>query len=253
MKVIEVKDYNEMSRKACSIILDTIKQLDNPILGLATGSTPVKMYEYLIEAYERGEVSFKNVRSFNLDEYVGLSKHDPNSYRYYMEEKLFNHVDISPEHTHLPNGNALDLEQECRDYEEKVKEAGNVHVQVLGLGLNGHIGFNEPGTPFQSRTHVVDLADTTRRANARFFDSIDEVPSKAITMGIGTIMESDRIILLVSGEKKAEALHKLINGEVTEDFPASVLQKHKDVVIIADGGACHRPRNLVSQNVSRMG
>jgi glucosamine-6-phosphate deaminase len=242
MEVVEVKDYNEMSQRACSILLNTIKQIESPVLGLATGSTPLQLYNYLIEAYRNQEISFQNVSTFNLDEYVGINKFDHNSYRYYMDENLFKHIDILPDNINIPKGNAVELEKECLEYEEKIRSAGHVNVQILGLGLNGHIGFNEPGSSFQSRTHIVDLAESTRRANARFFDSINEVPSKAITMGIGTIMESKKILLLVSGEKKATALAKLLNDEVSEDFPASVLKQHENVLVIADEAACKSVR-----------
>lgn len=237
MEIIKVKDYNELSEKACSIFVNEIKQTNKPILGLATGSTPVGLYEKLIEKYKQGEISFKNTISFNLDEYVGLSTTDSNSYRFFMDEKLFNHIDILKENTYVPNGKANDLEKECSEYEAKMKEKDHIDLQLLGLGVNGHIGFNEPGTSFSSRTHVVDLDDSTRQANARFFDSMDEVPTQAISMGIETIMESKQIILLASGEQKADAVARLINGEVSEDFPASILQKHKNFIVIADEAA----------------
>ncbi|MBP1971181.1 glucosamine-6-phosphate deaminase [Virgibacillus natechei] len=235
MEIISVNSYEEMSEKTCSMVLNKIKHLQNPVLGLATGSTPEGLYHRIID--EADDVSFRHVSTFNLDEYVGLNKEDPNSYQYYMNDKLFKHIDIPDENAHLPNGVAVDLEKECHDYERFIREAGHVDIQILGLGLNGHIGFNEPGTSFSSRTHVVDLDESTRNANARFFGSIDEVPTKAITMGIETIMESKEILLLVSGEAKAEALARLVNGEVTESFPASILQQHEHVTIIADEAA----------------
>lgn len=238
MEIIKVRNYEEMSERAGEIVIDTIKQLNQPVLGLATGSTPEGLYQYLIEKHKNREVSFKHVTTFNLDEYVGLEKDDINSYNYYMNEKLFKHLDIPREQTHLPDGNALDLNEEASEYEARIKNAGNIDLQILGLGLNGHIGFNEPGTPFTSRTHIVQLDESTRQANARFFISIDEVPTQAITAGIETIMESKQIIMLVSGENKAEALARLVNGEVNEDFPASILQKHDNVKIIADEAAC---------------
>ncbi|WP_373893392.1 glucosamine-6-phosphate deaminase [Virgibacillus natechei] len=237
MEIIKVKDYEEMSEKGCSLLMNKIQQLENPVLGLATGSTPEGLYQKLIEKNQQNEVSFKNVSTFNLDEYVGLEKTDSNSYDYYMNEKLFNHIDIQSNNTHVPNGMASDLQKECSSYEEIIRDAQGVDVQILGLGLNGHIGFNEPGTPFSSRTHAVDLDESTREANARFFDSMNDVPMKAITMGIETIMESKSIILLVSGEGKAEAVYKLVNGEVTEDFPASILQNHEHVTIVGDEAA----------------
>ncbi|MBU5267165.1 glucosamine-6-phosphate deaminase [Virgibacillus proomii] len=238
MEIIKVRNYEEMSKRVGEIVIDTIKQLDKPVLGLATGSTPEGLYQYLIEKHKNSEVSFKHVTTFNLDEYVGLEKDDINSYNYYMNEKLFKHLDIPREQTHLPDGNALDLNEEALEYEARIKNAGNIDLQILGLGLNGHIGFNEPGTSFTSRTHIVQLDESTRQANARFFISIDEVPTQAITAGIETIIESKQIVMLVSGENKAEALARLVNGEVSEDFPASILQKHDNVKIIADGAAC---------------
>lgn len=234
LNLIKVENYQEMNQRASSIILDLISKKSNPVLGLATGATPVGMYQCLIKAYEQGDISFKNVTTFNLDEYVGLTKENTNSYHSYMKEKLFNHIDILPDQTHLPDGVARDLQLECVKYEQQIRDAGQVDIQVLGLGLNGHIGFNEPGTPFSSRTHVVELMASTRQANARFFNGLDEVPTQAITMGIETIMESKLILLLVSGEKKAPALARLMKGDVSEDFPASILQRHPNVVIIAD-------------------
>ncbi|WP_010532108.1 glucosamine-6-phosphate deaminase [Lentibacillus jeotgali] len=234
MDIIRVKDYVEMSERACEIMRNQIKQFDSSVLGLATGSTPEGLYHQLIGEYKKGNMSFANVTTFNLDEYVGLATDDPNSYRYYMNEKLFSHIDLPDEQTYLPNGVADDLEKECRDYEALIKGAGYIDLQVLGLGLNGHIGFNEPGTPVDSRTHVVDLDESTREANARFFNSPDDVPKKALTMGIGSIMESKRIVLLVSGEKKADAVKQLVRGEITEEFPASILQQHDNATLIAD-------------------
>lgn len=227
-----------MSQKASSVLLDLIAKKADPVLGLATGSTPIGMYQSLIKAYEQETVSFKHVKTFNLDEYVGLGRQHPNSYHYFMNEKLFKHIDIGSGQTFIPDGTANDLVVECQNYEQQIREAGQIDIQVLGLGLNGHIGFNEPGTSFSSRTHVIDLMESTRLANARFFDSVDEVPTQAITMGIDTITESKLILLLVSGEKKATALARLINGEVSEEFPASILNRHPNVIIIADEAAC---------------
>lgn len=237
MKIIKVKDYQEMSEIAGDMVISKINGRAETVLGLATGSTPVGMYDYIIKKYRAKAVSFAHVRSFNLDEYAGLDKEDANSYTYYMKEKLFNHIDIPEEQTHLPNGTADDLQAECRVYENKIKDAGGIDLQILGIGLNGHIGFNEPGTPFTSRTHIVELDETTRKANARFFDSLEEVPTQALTMGIETIMESKEIILLVSGEGKKEAVTRLLNGEVSEAFPASILHKHSNVTIVADEAA----------------
>lgn len=238
MKLITVKNYDEMSQKASSFILDLIQSKEKPVLGLATGSTPEGLYKYLIKAYEEGKASFQHVTTFNLDEYVGMERTDANSYYSFMQENFFKHVDISPSQTFLPNGKAVDLQAECKNYEELIANANQVDIQVLGVGLNGHIGFNEPGTSFSSRTHVVDLDESTRQANSRFFESLDEVPTQAITMGIETIMESKMILLLVSGEQKAEALVRLLeDNAITEDFPASILREHPNVIIIADEAA----------------
>ncbi|MEB1808599.1 MAG: glucosamine-6-phosphate deaminase [Bacillaceae bacterium] len=237
MKLKVMKNHEEMSRHACQLVVSKVNSLSSPVLGLATGSTPERLYEMLIEEYKQKLVSFSHVKTFNLDEYVGLRGNDKNSYRYYMDHHLFSKVNFTKGENHIPNGMAIQLEQECQRYEQLIKEAGGIDIQILGLGHNGHIGFNEPGTPFSSRTHVVDLDRTTREANARFFESIKEVPTQAITMGIENILESKQIILLVSGEQKATALQRLLNGEVSEDFPASVLKQHDDVTIIADKAA----------------
>lgn len=237
MEIIKVKDYQAMSEKACDLLMKKMNTTENPVLGLATGSTPEGLYQQLIEKYQQNQVSFKHTTTFNLDEYVGLSPTDPNSYYYYMQEKLFQHIDIPDDHAHLPKGDADDLASGCQDYENMIKHAGQVHLQLLGIGLNGHIGFNEPGTPFSSRTHIVDLDESTRNANARNFASIEDVPTQAVSMGIATIMESKQILLLVSGEKKSDAVAKLVNGEVSEDMPASILQKHDNVILVADEAA----------------
>lgn len=237
MNIIKVKDYDEMSRKAAEIVADRMKKLDRPVLGLATGSTPEGMYKYLIEKNKSGEIDFSNTVTFNLDEYVGLPEEDPNSYHYFMEDKLFKHINISRENTHVPNGMAEDLEKECRDYEEAIKAHGGIDLQLLGIGGNGHIGFNEPGTSFDSRTQVIQLSDETIHANARFFDSIDDVPTKAITTGIGTILESKEVLMIISGESKKDAVTKLLQGEVTEDMPASALYKHPNATVIIDEAA----------------
>ncbi|MEN2467457.1 glucosamine-6-phosphate deaminase [Ornithinibacillus sp. FSL M8-0202] len=237
MNIISAKDYQGISLKACEFIIQTIKELDRPVLGLATGSTPEGLYQCLINRNKENQVSFQDVTTFNLDEYVGLTANHPNSYRYYMNEKLFQHIDITIENTYIPNGSAEDLEKECVAYEELIQQHDSIDLQILGIGHNGHIGFNEPGTPFTTRTHIVELAETTRKANARFFNSWEEVPSQAITTGIGTIMDSKQILLLVSGEDKAEALYRLLHGEITEQFPASVLKDHPNVTVIADEAA----------------
>lgn len=234
MKIVEAKNYDEMSKFASERVQACINDNSKPVLGLATGSTPIGLYQHLIDSNKKGAVSFKNVITYNLDEYVNLSQEDPNSYRYFMNDELFDHVDIDKKNTHVPNGEASDLEQECVDYENRIREAGGIDLQILGIGGNGHIGFNEPGTPFDSRTQVIKLDEQTREANSRFFDSMDDVPTHAITTGIGTIMDSKEIILLISGASKKEAYERLVNGEVSEDFPASILKNHPNCTVIVD-------------------
>lgn len=234
MKIIKVKDYEQLSNTAAKFIIERVKNKPNIVLGLATGGTPEGTYKNVIQDHHQNGTSYEQVVTFNLDEYIGLPGSDKNSYRYYMNEHLFNHINVKKENTHIPNGEASNVKQECEDYEGRIQQIGGIDLQILGIGENGHIGFNEPGTSFNSRTHVIGLTEETRQANARYFPSIEHVPAHAITMGIGTIMEAKEIILLASGEKKREAMKKLISGEVTEDFPASILQKHQNVTIIAD-------------------
>lgn len=203
-------------------------------LGLATGGTPVGMYQELVRRYQTGEISFRNVRTFNLDEYVGLPADHPQSYRSFMRTHLFDHVDVDAENTYIPDGMASDPEAEARRYDRLLTEYGPIDAQVLGIGTNGHIGFNEPGTPFESRTHVIELAQATRESNARFFDSIDEVPRYAITVGIANILEAKAILLLARGANKAEALRRAFTEAPTPSVPASALQRHPNVTVIAD-------------------
>lgn len=234
MEIIKTKNNDELSAKAAEIIADKVKSMDKPVLGLATGSTPVVTYEKLIEKVKAEEVSFKNVKTFNLDEYIGLSGEHENSYRYFMNDILFNHIDIDLKNTYIPNGLAEDAAEECAAYEALIKAEGPIDLQILGLGLNGHIAFNEPGSSFEGRTQETKLTASTIEANARFFDSMDEVPTTAVTMGIGTILEAKEILLLVQGEAKAEILKEVLNGPVTEDVPGSILQKHPNVTVITD-------------------
>lgn len=236
MKIIQVPDYEEMSKRAAEFLLKKIKQ--NPILtlGLATGSTPKGLYEQLILDRKKHGTSFQHVTTINLDEYIGLPASNPNSYHSFMTENLFRHLDIPVSNSYLPNGEAADLQKECARYESIIDEKG-IDVQVLGIGQNGHIGFNEPGTSFNQTTHITTLAHSTRQVNARFFHSIEDVPKQAITMGIASIMKSSEILLLASGTKKAAAVHQLLSGEISEDFPASALHHHPHVTIIADDEA----------------
>ncbi|MGG5254816.1 glucosamine-6-phosphate deaminase [Neobacillus sp. SM06] len=237
MKMIEVKDYQQMSQKAAELIVEKVRKNPAIHLGLATGGTPIGTYANLIEDHRKNGTSYQKVITFNLDEYIGLSGNNQNSYRYYMDKQLFNHIDIQKSNTHIPHGDALDTEKECLRYDQLIEGAGGVDLQILGIGSNGHIGFNEPGTPFESTTHIVQLTPSTIMANARYFEKMEEVPTKAITMGISTIMKSKEILLLVSGKAKKVALKRLLEGEITENFPASVLKKHPYVTIIADEAA----------------
>jgi glucosamine-6-phosphate deaminase len=234
LKLIKTGTYEELSQMAAAQIIAKIQANPKLNLGLATGSTPTGVYKKLIQDHEENNTSYKQINTFNLDEYIGISKKDPNSYHYFMCENLFDHIDVPLEQTHIPDGTAKDLDEECRRYEQFIEEHGGIDLQILGIGQNGHIGFNEPGTSFSSRTHIINLAESTRKANSRFFESLDDVPTQAITMGIASIMESKEIFLLVSGASKAEALARLMNGEVSEQFPASILKNHPNVTIFAD-------------------
>lgn len=240
IKIFVAKDYDEMSKKAAGIIADAIRNKPNLVLGLATGSTSVGCYRGLIRMHKEGGIDFSRVVTFNLDEYVGLPPTHPQSYRYFMNESLFNHVNIRMENTHLPNGMSDDLQKTCKEFEEAIKAAGGIDLQLLGIGANGHIAFNEPGSPFNSRTRVVKISEQTRRDNARFFRSIDEVPRQALSMGIGTIMEARKIVLLASGAGKADAVAKSIEGPITEGVPASILQRHPDCTFILDEAAASK-------------
>lgn len=234
MNIIKVTNYEEMSRIAAQHIIDKVRSNSKINLGLATGSTPKGVYRYLVEDYIKNQTSYQHVQTINLDEYVGIPQADSNSYHFFMKEQLFKKVDIPIDRTHIPSGVAPDLSLECKQYEELIKEIGGIDLQLLGIGQNGHIGFNEPGTSFTSRTHVVTLDESTRVANARFFPTLEDVPKQAITVGIGTILDSKEILLLASGQEKAEAIKHLLTNGIDEQFPASALKNHKQVTIIAD-------------------
>lgn len=234
MRILVCENYDGMSKMAAQMIVSQITLKPNSILGLATGGTAVGMYENLVEMYKNGLVDFSQVKSFNLDEYYRLDPSNDQSYRYFMDTNLFNHVNIKRENTKVPNGMADDIEQECIEYDENIKKAGGIDIQVLGIGNNAHIGFNEPTENFENITHVVELDESTRLANSRYFNSIDEVPEKAVTMGIGTIFRSKKIMLLASGKSKAQAIHDTIYGEIKPEIPSSILHLHKDVVLILD-------------------
>ncbi|MCR5194833.1 MAG: glucosamine-6-phosphate deaminase [Pseudobutyrivibrio sp.] len=237
MRIYKEKNYEEASIRAAQIVADQIKFKNDSVLGLATGTTPIGMYKTLVEKYKEGEITFQDVKTVNLDEYRGLADDDKNSYHYFMNENLFSKVDIDIANTHLPNGMANVPEEECKEYEDLLKSLGGVDLQILGLGGNGHIGFNEPGTPFTETTHLVNLTDSTIKANSRLFEKIEDVPKQAYSMGIKSILDAKRILMIVTGESKAEALAKVVKGPVTEDVPGSILQRHRDVIIICDEAA----------------
>ena len=228
------KDYYDVSRKAANIMSAQIIMKPRAVLGLATGSTPIGMYKQLIEWYKKGDLDFSQVTSVNLDEYKGLSGDNDQSYRYFMNTNLFDHVNIDKSRTYVPNGLEEDSEKACADYNEIIRSVGGVDMQLLGIGGNGHIGFNEPGDCFRKETHVVELTQNTIEANARFFENEAAVPKKAITMGIGCIMAARRVLLVASGANKAEAVYRTVCGPITPQCPASILQLHNDVVIVGD-------------------
>ncbi|MER2155459.1 MAG: glucosamine-6-phosphate deaminase [Solibacillus sp.] len=231
-KWIEAANYDDMSKIAATIFKDQLKKNSATVFGMATGGTPEGFYKELVAAYKAGEISFAQAKSFNLDEYTGINPSNEASYHYYMDYNLFNHIDMKRENINLPAGNKSDLEKAAAEYDAMIKATGNIDIQLLGIGMNGHIGFNEPGTPFDLGTNIVKLAPSTREANQVYFDSIDDVPTHAITMGIKTILSSKRIVLLISGASKQEAFNRLRSGIVTEDFPASALHNHPDVTVI---------------------
>ncbi|MGM9949960.1 MAG: glucosamine-6-phosphate deaminase [Lysinibacillus sp.] len=235
MRWIEAAGYEEMSKIAADLFITCINENSKSVVGLATGATPEYFYKELIKRCSSGEVSFAGTTSFNLDEYVGVSAESEASYHHYMKRNLFDHIDIKPEDIHLPNGDASDLEQAATEYEAQIKAAGGIDIQLLGIGVNGHIGFNEPGSSFEEGTHVVELTASTRQANKVYFERLEDVPTHALTMGIKTIMQSKRIVLLISGASKQEAYDRLRAGQVTEQFPASVLHLHEDVTVIYTG------------------
>ncbi|AWE08711.1 glucosamine-6-phosphate deaminase [Lysinibacillus sp. 2017] len=234
-KWIEAVNYEEMSRFAAEIFIEQLKEKSTTVLGMATGGTPEGFYKELVSAYEAGEISFAEAKSFNLDEYVGIRPTNRASYHYYMNHHLFNHIDMEREHIYIPSGCTDDLKKAVIHYDELIEQAGNIDIQLLGIGMNGHIGFNEPGTSFAHGTNVVTLTESTREANKIYFDSMVDVPTHAITMGIKTIMNAKKIVLLISGASKQEAFDQLRSGEVTEGFPASALLNHNDVTVIYTG------------------
>lgn len=237
MKIVVVKNYDELSKLGAEIIASKIKENPACTLGLATGSSPIGTYQNLVRMYEDGKISFKDVKTYNLDEYCGIERTHPQSYYYFMHDNLFNHVDIKEENTHVPYAApGSNLDEEAKKYTAELNKT-TIDLQLLGIGANGHIGFNEPGTPFEQETFVVTLTDKTRQDNKRFFNSIDEVPTHAMTMGIANIMRAKSILMLISGTNKADTVVNLLKGKVTTDFPASVLNNHPDVMVIIDEAA----------------
>ena len=224
----------ELNREAAEQIIRQIHIKPNSFLGLATGGTPLGVYEILVRAFQKGEVSFRSVITMNLDEYVGLGQDHPQSYAFYMKTNLFQHIDLPKAHAFIPSGTAADLAQECTHYDEIFRRYQPIDLQLLGIGINGHIGFNEPGKQLIGATHTVALDDSTRSANARFFGSLEKVPKQAITMGIGMILKARKIVLLVAGEQKAEILQEAFEGPITTECPASLLQTHPNVIVMAD-------------------
>ncbi len=235
MKVIVEKNYKDLSKKTAEIVRDEINKKPNLILGLATGSTPVGTYEELIRMHKEENLDFSKVTTFNLDEYIGLSSDHPNSYHEFMKENLFKYININEENTYIPDGEAENIEKYCKEYDEKIENLGGIDLQILGIGENGHIAFNEPAEKLTLATHITGLTESTINANSRFFDSIDEVPKTSITMGIGSIMKAKKIILLASGKNKAQVIKELLKEEaITTLIPATMLLLHPDVTVILD-------------------
>ena len=232
MNYIEVESYEELSRKAAAIIAAQVISKPESVLGLATGSSPLGTYDCLVKAYENKDLDFSKVTSVNLDEYVGLTGDNDQSYRYFMDTNLFSKINIRKECTFVPNGCAEDVEKECSDYDARIESLGGIDIQLLGIGLDGHIGFNEPDDVFIKETHLVDLDPSTIEANARFFESADDVPRKAVTMGMGGIMNAKKVLLIANGKNKEEIMKKAFFGPITPQVPASILQLHPDVTVI---------------------
>ncbi|MCB6200874.1 glucosamine-6-phosphate deaminase [Extibacter muris] len=243
MKTYIVKDYDEMSKKAASILAAQIVADPESVLGLATGSTPVGTYRYLRKWHEEGVLDFSGICTMNLDEYRGISKENSQSYYHFMVENLFSHVNIKRENTYIPDGTRKDSGAVCREYEDLIQRKGGIDLQLLGIGRNGHIGFNEPSDCFTEKSHCVSLARSTMEANKRFFEKAEDVPKEAYTMGIGTIMSAEKILLLVCGSDKAEAMYQTICGPITPEVPATVLRLHKNVIMIADEAAMSKVKS----------
>ncbi len=233
-KLIKAKDYDDMSKKAANIIASQVILKNDSVLGLATGSTPIGTYKLLVEKYENGDLDFSSIKTVNLDEYVGLGKESDQSYRYFMNDNLFNHVNIKIENTNVPDGLQEDSDKECERYHKVIESMGGVDLQLLGIGNNGHIGFNEPDEIFSFKTHKVELTESTIKANSRLFKDINEVPKYAYTMGVGEIMSAKSVLILASGKAKAPIIKELLTGDVKPSVPASILKFHPNCILIAD-------------------
>lgn len=240
MQIIKTNDYNQMSTQAAELIASQISNKPESVIGLATGSSPLGTYQSLIALYKKGELDFSSIKTFNLDEYVGLSAENDQSYRYFMEENLFSQVNIKADNVNFLSGTAPSPEAECRRYEKRIAELGGIDLQLLGLGHNGHIAFNEPSSHFARETFMVKLTQSTIDANKRFFTSEDEVPKSALTMGIGTIFKAKKLVVVVSGEDKADIAYETVYGPITPEVPGSILQLHNDVYFIGDEAALSR-------------
>ena len=234
MKVLVFENYEEMSRAAANIMADVVKAKPDGVLGLATGSTPVGMYNCLADMCKSGELDFSNIKTVNLDEYYPISPDNRQSYRYFMNENLFSKVNINIDNTNVPAGNAEDADLECQRYEKLIDSLGGIDIQVLGIGQNGHIGFNEPEEKLYSETHVTGLTESTMQANARFFSEDEVMPDKALTMGMGSIFKADKILVLANGKAKRDAVSQLVSGRITTSCPVTLLNLHKDVTLICD-------------------
>jgi glucosamine-6-phosphate deaminase len=246
LKIIRAKDYDDMSRKAANLIASQIILHPKSVLGFATGSTPLGIYRQLIEWYKKGDIDFHEVSSVNLDEYCRLSQENLQSYHYYMWNNFFSYINIRPENVHIPNGLAEDMQAECTQYDKLIMSLGRIDLQLLGLGKTGHIGFNEPDIIFEKMTHKVDLKQQTIQDNSRFFSSVDEVPKSAITVGIKAIMQARKIVLVANGENKSDILYESLFGPVTPQIPASILQLHPHLTVVADEEAM---KDILKENL----
>ncbi|MFI3225857.1 MAG: glucosamine-6-phosphate deaminase [Clostridia bacterium] len=251
MKIILTKNYEELSQKAAEIIVSQVNSKPNSVLGLATGSTPVGTYKKIIKMYNDSKVDFSDIKTVNLDEYRGLDKSSDQTYYHFMNENFFQFVNVSKENTHIPDGTNLDADAECEKYEQTILDLGGIDLQLLGIGHNGHIGFNEPDDSFATKTHCVTLDESTIKANARFFESEADVPTQAYTMGIGTIMSAKKILLVATGESKADILFETVLGDVRPQTPSTILHMHHDVTIVADEAALSKILKICPQIVTK--